>query len=155
MRKIISGLCLLLVICLGLDSKRKGAVELTSLVSHIELSVDIAGAVEQPGIYTFDHICLVKDALEEARVLAEADLSAVGLERVIEDGMMIYLPLQDERLISLNRATEQELQTIPGIGPVKAQSIIASRPFSCIEDLMKVKGIGEKSYLKLRTYVTL
>ena len=59
--------------------------------------------------------------------------------------------------IDLNRATVEQLQTIPGIGPSLAQRILDFRsehgPFLRVEDLLKVKGIGEKSLQKIRSFV--
>jgi DNA uptake protein ComE-like DNA-binding protein len=54
--------------------------------------------------------------------------------------------------IDVNTATEKELQTIPGIGPVMARRIIDARPFRSADDLRKVNGIGEKRYQQLRPY---
>ena len=60
--------------------------------------------------------------------------------------------------VDINTAGEAELMTLPGIGQVLAQRIIAFRdehgPFRRAEDLMKVKGIGEKSFQKLRVKIT-
>lgn len=58
--------------------------------------------------------------------------------------------------INVNTATADELMRLPGIGPVTAQNIIASRsvaPFQTVNDLDKVKGIGPKTLEKLRPYV--
>ena len=59
--------------------------------------------------------------------------------------------------IDLNRADVKQLMEIPGIGEVTAQRIVEFRekhgPFGRVEDLLKVKGIGEKSFEKLRPYV--
>jgi competence protein ComEA len=59
--------------------------------------------------------------------------------------------------IDLNRATAEQLEEIPGIGPALARRIVEFRdkegPFRRIEDLMKVRGIGEKSFQKMRPYV--
>lgn len=61
------------------------------------------------------------------------------------------------RQVDLNKASAEELATVPGIGPSLAQRIIEFRekegPYRRIEDLMKVKGIGEKSFQKLRQHV--
>jgi competence protein ComEA len=59
--------------------------------------------------------------------------------------------------VELNTATAAELETLPGIGPSKAEAIIAQRarrPFKRIEDIMRVKGIGRKTFKKLRPYLT-
>jgi DNA uptake protein ComE-like DNA-binding protein len=54
--------------------------------------------------------------------------------------------------IDINRVTEKELQTVPGIGPVMAARIIAARPFKSADDLKKVSGIGDKKYSQMRPY---
>ena len=55
-------------------------------------------------------------------------------------------------LLDLNTATEKELQSIKGIGPVLAARIIAGRPYKTVDDLLKVKGIGQKKLEKIRPY---
>jgi competence ComEA-like helix-hairpin-helix protein len=54
--------------------------------------------------------------------------------------------------IDINTATEKELKTIPGVGPVMASRIIAARPFRSADDLKKVNGIGDTKYAKIRPY---
>ena len=54
--------------------------------------------------------------------------------------------------IDINKATEKELKMIPGIGPVMAGRIIASRPFRSADDLKKVSGIGDKKYDAIRPF---
>lgn len=59
--------------------------------------------------------------------------------------------------IDVNKATAQELATLPGVGPSKAQAIVehrAKEPFAKPDDLRKVKGIGDKLYEKLRDQIT-
>ncbi|MDP2681331.1 MAG: helix-hairpin-helix domain-containing protein [Deltaproteobacteria bacterium] len=55
-------------------------------------------------------------------------------------------------LLDLNTATEKELQSIKRIGPVLAARIIAGRPYKSVDDLQKVKGIGQKKLEKIRPY---
>ena len=65
--------------------------------------------------------------------------------------------LEGER-IDLNTASAGDLDRLPGIGPARAEAIISHRetngPFTCVEDLMEVKGIGEGILNGLRDYVT-
>ena len=57
-----------------------------------------------------------------------------------------------QSLLDLNTATEKELQYIKGIGPVLAERIIAGRPYRTVDDLLKVKGIGQKKLEDIRPY---
>lgn len=64
---------------------------------------------------------------------------------------------QDERLIDLNSASQSELETLPGIGPVYAQAIInhrRNRPFNRVEDVTAVSGIGPRRLESMREHVT-
>ena len=59
--------------------------------------------------------------------------------------------------ININTASEKELDALPGIGPAIARSIVehrSSQPFTKIEDIMLVKGIGEKKFAKLKELIT-
>jgi competence ComEA-like helix-hairpin-helix protein len=58
------------------------------------------------------------------------------------------------RLIDINSATQKELEGLPGVGPVIARRIIEDRPYRTVEDLRRVKGIGEKRLGEIRSYVT-
>lgn len=64
-------------------------------------------------------------------------------------------PLVDEALrLDINRATAEQLQELPGIGPVLAQRILAERPFETREDILAVSGIGEHILEGLEPYIT-
>lgn len=63
-------------------------------------------------------------------------------------------PLAGGKRININTATKDELDDLPGIGPVKAQAIIDTRPFKAIEDIMKTKGIKEGEFSKIKDMIT-
>ncbi|MEW5976863.1 MAG: helix-hairpin-helix domain-containing protein [Acidobacteriota bacterium] len=58
-----------------------------------------------------------------------------------------------EKPVDINTASEKELLSLPGVGPKLAKSIAASRPYQSIEDLKKVKGIGEKNFAAMKDYL--
>ncbi len=140
-----------------------------------ELVVDVIGEVATPGIVTVPPGSRVYEAIEAAGGLdGEVDTSGVNLARVLEDGEQIIVGPAPEVApgpagspgaagapagkISLNRATVEQLDTLPGVGPVTAAAIIAWRDengsFSSVEDLLDVTGIGDVTFAELRDLVT-
>ncbi|HSJ04775.1 MAG TPA: helix-hairpin-helix domain-containing protein [Verrucomicrobium sp.] len=73
-------------------------------------------------------------------------VAAVGLWRMFHDPA--------KAVININKATVQQLETLPGIGPETARAIVKSRPYATPEDLKKVKGIGDKTFEKMRPRVS-
>lgn len=139
----------------------------------INIMVDVKGAVMEPGIYHAEQGERVNDLIIKAGGFTnEADRNQVNLSERIEDEMVIFVPViremeeniqneigkQKSTLINLNKATESELQTLPGIGPSKSLAIIEYREanggFKTIEDLKKISGIGEKTYEKLEALIS-
>jgi competence protein ComEA len=152
------------------------APELTMVESVAQVTVDVAGAVTKPGVYSLPINSRVIDAIKAAGdTLKGADLSDINLARVIKDGEQVYIyPPQNysqkgggtvrvspQRAkakvtgpIALNRASAKELESLDGIGPVLAARIVAYRklngPFLTIEDLLKVSGIGVAKYSQFK-----
>lgn len=63
------------------------------------------------------------------------------------------MPGKGDLIVNVNNATQAELETIPGIGPVLSRQIIAGRPYARIEDLERVRGIGRYTVNSIRPYV--
>ena len=144
------------------------APELTTVESVAEVTVDVAGAVNLPGVYSLPINSRVIDALKAAGGSVKgADLSDINLARVVKDGEQVYIyppqktgssvRISPQRAkakvsgpIALNRASAKELESLDGIGPVLAARIVAYRkvngPFLTIEDLLKVSGIGAAKF---------
>lgn len=148
-------LCLLSLFILGYYSEKKEWQSVEEIEIVISITVHLEGAVLKEGDYTFDEVMTIEEMLEKVGTLEEASLENVPLSEEITPELLLYVPYQKEGLISLNEASYEELQTIKGIGPKKAQAIIDGRPYTCIEDLMNVSGIGETTYRKLREYFCL
>lgn len=135
--------------------------------------IEITGQVESPGVYVIREKILVIEAIELAGGLTEfADLQTIhkdiSLSSYVDAGQKVYIPGTFEKIssksesgvistgrISINNASSEELEKLTGVGPSTAGKIIASRPYSAIEDLKNVEGIGEKTYNNLVSEITL
>jgi competence protein ComEA len=136
-----------------------------------QLVVHVVGAVRRPGLFEVKEGSRVADALSRAGgPTRKADLSAVNLAAPLADGQQVVVP---RRLppgaatgtssvaggkVSLAVATVDDLDELPGIGPVTAQKIVdwrtAHGPFRSVEDLDDVPGIGPARIEQLRDLVT-
>lgn len=115
--------------------------------------VDVAGAVGAPGLVELEAGARVAEALEAAGgATDEAELDQLNLARRVTDGEQIRVPRVGEppvesALINVNTATASELDALPGIGPVLADRIVADRdangPYTSLDDLARVSGVGE------------
>ena len=122
--------------------------------------IEVKGEVEHPGVYTVDIHADTGEVLKKAGGLKKgADVSGINQTQDLSDhSVLVVGKQQEQKKISINSATEKELQTLTGIGPSMAQRIIAYRsqqPFQTIEDIMKVKGIKEKLFAKIKEQITL
>ena len=148
--------------------------EETSLPLVVKLPdfyVHIVGEVVKPGIYDLPSDSRIFDAVFAAGGFTEnADQSSINLARAVGDGEQIIVLAkgvnpqgssltQSAGLISLNRASQAELETLPGVGPTLAARIIdwrlANGGFKKIEDLKNVTGIGSKLFAQIKTKAAL
>lgn len=147
--------------------------------SAAEVYVDVDGAVVRPGVYRLKDGARVSQAIDAAGGLtAEVDVTGLNRASKVADGQKIYVPKVGEQqtvsadggadggavlasgandvagLVNINTASAAELQTLSGIGPSMAQSIIDERTkngaFASVDDLMRVSGIGEKKLAKIK-----
>ena len=143
------------------------------------LQVYVTGAVHTPAVYELAPDSRVEDAIAAAGgATEEADVEAINQAAPLSDGAHIHVPSLADHLptpppistaaphtllsspgapagsVDINSATAEDLQALPGIGPAMAQRIIEERPYGSTEDIMRVKGIGEATFEKLKDLIT-
>jgi competence protein ComEA len=163
-----------------------GAVGSPGMAADATIAVDVVGRVRHPGLVRLPQGSRVVDAIEAAGgTTAGAELEVVNLARKVVDGEQIRIPRHGEAPsaagatgpatgatpaagdpsgagqpgvpIDLNTATAEQLDTLPGIGEVTANQIIAYRsehPFRSVDDLRQVPGIGDRRFELLKDLVT-
>ena len=147
--------------------------------------VDVKGAVLHPGVYSFTTENRIIDAIQAAGGYTKvADTRLINHAQKLSDELVIYVPQIGEEpeqmasiaasinnsatsssssnsansdVVNINSASENELTTLPGIGPSKAAAIIAYREengqFQTVDDLKNVSGIGDKTFERLQPLI--
>ena len=185
-RLLAVALLLVVALVLGLRHLRGGGAHVaipplrTAAPAHAaarRLVVDVAGAVRRPGLYRLAPGTRIADALALAGGPApKADVDLVNLAAPLADGEQVLVPRRGARAsagssggdataappsptapVDLNTATAEQLDTLPGVGPVTAQKIIAFRlahgPFTSVDQLDAIPGIGPARIAELRGLV--
>lgn len=153
-------------------------VETTEPIVSVAIVVDVKGAILHPGVYSMRPEDRLIDAIQAAGgYLPNADSRMLNHAMKLVDEMVIYVPVEGEELtqlltlpmigtatqqddgkVNINTADTAQLMTMPGIGPSKAAAIIQYREehglFKMPESLMDVSGIGQKTFEKLASVVT-
>jgi competence protein ComEA len=183
-RVLVAGLVLVAVLVVGgrllLHSDRPAVPEPIRVAAPstvpnapaARLFVHVVGAVRRPGLYRLDEGSRVADALARAGgITRKAQLELVNLAARIADGQQIVVPRRGSAVlpaaaggsigptgpVHLNTATLEQLDALPGVGPVTAQKILDYRQqqgsFGSVDELDAVSGIGPARLEQLRGLV--
>jgi competence protein ComEA len=167
------------------------AVGEQSFLRQQQLTVEVAGAVVEPGVWQVAVGSRMADAIEKAGGLSQrADrtfaVQSLNLAQALTDGQKIYVPFAGERLaesslstgysslgdkssavdssqtasqlanlISVNGATAKELQTLPGVGEVRASKIMENRPYVALSELVTKEALTEGIFTNLQGLISL
>lgn len=136
--------------------------------------VDVAGAVVRPGVYRVESDARVQEAVSAAGGFTDTAYHEwiaknLNLASKLHDEEKLYIPFQGEEapssqsvsskegvsggLINLNSATQAQLESLPGIGPVTATKIMSGRPYSAINDLQTKKIVGASVFGKIKEQI--
>ena len=136
-----------------------------------EAVVYVCGYVKEPGVYSLPADARAGDAVKAAGgFLSEADTEYINLAETVADGEKLRIPSKreaaagsaaaaeaDDGLVNINTADAETLETLPGIGPAKAEAILAYRAeqggFTVIEDIMLVPGIKEAAFSRIKDHI--
>lgn len=177
---VAAAIALAFVLFRGIDERSAPPIVIEDAAATRPIVVDVRGAVAKPGVYELPAGARVQDAVNASGGLSEdADLSTVNLARRLRDGEMVRVAAMAPNAgtpspglaavsgpntgggaakININTATADELDTLPGVGPVTAARIIEFReqhgPYRSIDDLIHVQGISTRTVEGFRDLVT-
>jgi competence protein ComEA len=160
------------------------AIVLQPAPTEAPIVIHIIGGVTHPGLYHLPEGARVQDVIDAAGgLLTTADVATMNLAARVEDGQQVNIPCKDNacpvgeevvelpggenvtpqetsgenantELVDVNLASQEELETLTGIGPSIAQKIVeyreANGPFIIVEDLLNVEGIGPATLDEIR-----
>ncbi len=142
--------------------------------------VQISGEIQHPGIYALDEYSRLETLIELSGGFTDiADIERINMAAVLRDGDYFFIPAKDQEIpetarnapsnlytaqdtgyeypLDLNQASQEALESIPGIGPSKAEDILNYRDtigsYSNLEELLNVPGIGDVTLESLRDYL--
>lgn len=164
-----------------LDAASQTVTQGGSQEDRAEITVYVTGAINKPGVVTVREGARTADAVKACGgLLPTADGEKVNMAQVLKDGQQVRVPEKEagssalpantgkassavktkaDGPININTASAEELDALPGIGPAMAKRIIEYREtegaFTAIEDIKKVKGIGEAKFEKMKDKICL
>lgn len=159
-------------------SKKTLPLNSIEIIPKDELMIDIGGAVTKPGVYMMSGGSRVRDALSKAGGFSqEVDIKYISRTlnqaRALSDQEKIYIPSREDSitqalstplaaenhdtiadLTNINLADEEELDSLPGIGPSTISKILKNRPYEDVQDLIDKKVIGPAVFESIQPLIT-
>jgi competence protein ComEA len=160
----------------------RAAAETSSVGPTDVIVVEVVGAISHPGVYRLEPDARIGDLIQAAggygpRVDADRAGRELNLAAPLHDGVQVRVPSRDDPpgsaavatgsgsndttpaggLIDINLASDSELDTLPGVGPVTVTKLLTSReeqPFVTVDDLLARKLVGQKTFDGLKDLVT-
>jgi competence protein ComEA len=144
-----------------------------------DIRVEVVGEVSDPGVLCLDAGSIVAEAIDAAggfsdKVCTDWVKRNINQASLVETNAKIFIPGTDDEecevllsqgvqeapsasggLISINTASKEDLISISGVGPATAEKIIEGRPYKALEDIKRVKGIGDSTYESIRDSICL
>jgi len=180
---ILGGLLGAGIILLTVSKPRGEAITLRPPPTPASILIHVAGAVAHPGVYSLPVNSRVQDAVDVAGgLLPEANPEALNLAAFLQDGQQVLIPEIGKSppaatptstvaarpktitpyptlaKIDINTATPEELERLPGIGPVLSRRIVAYRNayglFKSIDDILKIYGIKSETFELIKDLIT-
>ena len=146
-----------------------GILQEKVLETPVDLIINVAGKVNNPGVYQLPQGSRVIDAIKAAGNQRKGvDISDINLARLLVDGEQILVgsakpssgktsvkKITTDNPLDINRATMAQLDTLPGIGPVTAQRIIDYRTkvgrINAVDELKKISGLGGAKFEEIKS----
>ena len=152
-------------------------------LEELQMKVDIGGAVTNPGVYLLEKDSRIEDLIRKAGGLdasasAEYITKRLNLSQKVSDSMKVYIPFKGEekttsvvsgiatvttgseetlgilaQKISINNASQKDLEELPGVGPATAVKIIANRPYTDLNELVSKKSVGKALFEKIKDLI--
>lgn len=160
------------------DTVVQEIIEENQIEETNKIKIHILGQVNYNGILELEEGSRIDDAIKQAGGITQnADINKINLAYELSDGQKLYIPSIDEEeikeyitensgigldeekdeKININKATQTQLETLPGVGPSVALKIIKYREengkFTNIEELKNVSGVGENKYQELKELI--
>lgn len=162
----------------GLNKNQPKTFPKESIVQTQKLiSVDVSGAVVNPGVYQLTDGSRIEDAVEAGGGFVpdankEYISKSLNMAQKLSDGSKVYVPFEGEQgggvlgsgvvagtstsaVVNINNATQAELEALSGIGPVTASKIISDRPYQTVEELLNKKVVSKGVFDKIKDQLVL